>query len=86
MTSRNLERIMKKISVTEFRKRCLEFVDIVAATREPFVIARNGKPVANLVPANRPKQAFFGCVAGTIEVVGGQKSPVQPVKDWKVLQ
>jgi prevent-host-death family protein len=50
MTSRNLEKIMKKISVTDFRKRCLEFVDIVAATREPLVITRSGKPVAKLVP------------------------------------
>ena len=77
---------MKKISVTEFRKRCLEFVDIVAATREPLVITRNGKPVAKLVPANRPKQGFFSCLAGTIEIVGDIESPVQSAKDWKVLR
>ena len=77
---------MKKISVTEFRNRCLEFVDMVAATREPVVITRNGKPVAKLAPANRPTKSFFGCLAGTIEVVGDIESPVQPVKAWKVLQ
>ena len=77
---------MKKISVTEFRKRCLELVDIVAATREPLVITRNGKPVAKLVPTKRPKQAFFGCLAGMIEIVGDLESPVQPTEDWEVLR
>jgi prevent-host-death family protein len=77
---------MKKISLTEFRKRCLEFVDVVAATREPVVITRNGKPVAKLVPANRPKQGFFGCLAGTIEIVGDIESPVQPAEDWNALR
>jgi prevent-host-death family protein len=86
MASRNLEKSMKKISVTEFRKRCLEFVDMVAATRQPVVITRNGKPVAKLVPANRPTQSLFGCLAGTIEIVGDIESPVQPAKDWKVLR
>jgi prevent-host-death family protein len=77
---------MKKISLTEFRKRCLECVDIVAATREPVVITRNGKPVAKLVPANRPTQDFFGCLAGTIEIVGDIESPVQPAEDWNALR
>jgi prevent-host-death family protein len=73
---------MKKISLTEFRKRCLEFVDKVAATREPVVITRNDKPVAKLVPNNRPTQGFFGCLAGTIEIVGDIESPVRPAEDW----
>ena len=77
---------MKKISVTELRKRCLEFVDIVTATREPLVITRNGKPVAKVVPSNRPTQGFFGCLAGTIEIVGDIESPVQPAEDWNALR
>ena len=77
---------MKKISVTELRKRCLEFVDIVTATREPLVITRNGKPVAKLVPSNRPTQGFFGCLAGTIEIVGDIESSVQPAEDWNALR
>jgi prevent-host-death family protein len=81
-----LEKILKKISTTEFRKRCLEFVDIVAATREPVVNTRNGKPVAKLAPNNRPTQGFFGCLAGTIEIVGDIESSVQPAEDWKALR
>jgi prevent-host-death family protein len=77
---------MRKIPMTEFRKGCLEFVDIVAATRGPVVITKNGKPVAKLVPANRPMRSFFGWFAGTIEIVGDIESPVQPAEDWKVLR
>jgi antitoxin (DNA-binding transcriptional repressor) of toxin-antitoxin stability system len=77
---------MKKILLTEFRKRCLEFVDIMAATREPVVITRNDKPVAKLAPTNRPAQGFFGCLAGTIEIVGDIESSVQPAEDWKALR
>ena len=51
---------MKRISLAEFRRRCLEVVDIIAATCEPVVITKNGKPIAKLVPAGRPMQDFLG--------------------------
>jgi prevent-host-death family protein len=86
MTPRHREKIMKTMSLTEFGKRCLEVVDIVDATREPVVITKNGHPVAKLVPANRPTQDFLGCLTGTVEIVGDIGSPVQNVKDWKVLR
>ena len=77
---------MKKMSLTEFRKRCFEVVDIVGATREPVVITKNGKPIAKLVPANLPRRDFFGCLAGIIEIVGDIESPVQPAEDWEALR
>jgi len=77
---------MKRISLAEFRRRCLEVVDIIAATCEPVVITKNGKPIAKLVPAGRPMQDFFGCLAGTIEVAGDIESPLQPAEDWEALR
>jgi len=81
-----LEKKMKRISLAEFRRRCLEVVDIIAATREPVVITKNDKPIAKLVPAGRPMQDFFGCLAGTIEIAGDIESPLQPAEDWEALR
>jgi prevent-host-death family protein len=77
---------MKRISLAEFGRGCLEVMDIIAATREPVVITKNGKPIAKLVPAGRPTQDFFGCLAGTIEIAGDMESPLQPAEDWEALR
>jgi prevent-host-death family protein len=77
---------MKRISLAEFGRGCLEVMDIIAATREPVVITKNGKPIAKLVPAGRPTQEFFGCLAGTIEIAGDIESPLQLAEDWEALR
>jgi prevent-host-death family protein len=77
---------MKKMTLTEFRNRCHEVVDIVGKTSEPIVIIRNGQPIAQLVPVGRPARDIFGCLAGTIEIVGDIESPVQPAEDWNALR
>jgi antitoxin (DNA-binding transcriptional repressor) of toxin-antitoxin stability system len=50
------------------------------------LITKKGRPVAKLVPADPPGQDFFGCLAGTIEIVGDIESPVEPPEAWEVLR
>lgn len=40
----------RAITATEFRAKCLGLFDKVGETREPLVITKRGKPVAQLVP------------------------------------
>ncbi len=61
-------------------------MDEVRATRETVVITKKGRPVAKLVPAEEPSGELFGCLAGTVEIIGDIESPVEPVEVWKVLR
>ncbi len=77
---------MKKMAAGKFKAQCLKVMDRVNATREPVVITKKGRPVAKLVPADPLAQDFFGCLAGTIEIVGDIESPVESAEAWEVLR
>jgi prevent-host-death family protein len=53
------------IGAGEFKAKCLQLLDAVAADREPLIITKRGKPVAKLVPmpAETP---LFGAMAGSV--------------------
>lgn len=40
---------MYQISASEFKARCLALLDDVAATGEPMVITKRGRPLARLI-------------------------------------
>lgn len=42
--------MQQKVSVSEFKAKCLAIVDRVATSRRSLLITRHGKPVARLVP------------------------------------
>jgi hypothetical protein len=71
MPSGHLETLMKKMSLTEFRKRCFQVVDLVAATRE-------STEARNVWVSSRN--------TGIVEIVVDNESPVKPAKDWKTLR
>jgi len=81
-----MELVMKTMAAGKFKAQCLKVMDRVNATREPVLITKKGRPVAKLVPADPPGQDFFGCLAGTIEIVGDIESPVEPPEAWEVLR
>jgi len=51
------------IAAGEFKAKCLKLLDQVAQTRQPLIITKHGKPVAQLTPAptNEP---FVGSMRG----------------------
>ena len=70
----------------EFKARCLKVMDQVQKTREPLVITKRRKPVAKLVPADKPASGVFGCLRGMVRIVGDIESPVAPPEDWEGLR
>jgi prevent-host-death family protein len=78
--------IMKTMRAGEFKTRCLNLMDQVQKTREPLVITKRGKPVAKLVPADKPGNDIFGCLKGEIKIVGDIESPLVPPEDWEALR
>lgn len=69
--------VMKTISVSEFKAKCLGLIEQVDKTRQPLRITRHGRPIAELVPASPDrKRKFLGDMAGTVEILGDIVSPV----------
>lgn len=66
------------VGATEFKATCLQLMDRVARTRETVVITKHGRPVARLVPPESEVPALFGCMAGTVTVLGDIVSPLVP--------
>lgn len=74
---------MKTIKASEFKARCLQIMDEVAATGETVVITKNGRPVAELVPAKRTLETLFGALKGSIQITGDIISPIDA--NWEAL-
>ena len=59
------------------------FVDEVAKTREPLVITKRGKALAQLTPMP-PEKELFGALAGSVLKEGDIVTPLD--NDWEVAQ
>jgi prevent-host-death family protein len=65
----------KTIPAGKFKAQCLKLLDEVAATREPLIITKFGKPVAQITPLpTRPK--LFGALKGSVLWEGDIISPI----------
>jgi prevent-host-death family protein len=74
---------MKEMAAGEFKAKCLSVMDQVQKTREPVLITKRGKPVAQLVPAPSPADDIFGYMKGRAKTVGDVVGPVIPLEEWE---
>jgi prevent-host-death family protein len=74
---------MKEVAAGTFKAQCLAIMDKVRQTGEPVLITKRGKPVAKLVPAEKPGDDIFGYMAGKVKIVGDVVGPITPPKDWE---
>jgi len=49
-----MSHILREITATQFKARCLRLLDEVAETGEALVITKHGRPVARVEPPMRP--------------------------------
>ena len=61
----------REIKAGEFKARCLQLMDDVAATGDTIIVTKRGKPVAKLVPAEAKPLQYpkFGFFKGKLEAV-----------------
>ena len=64
------------IKAAEFKAKCLELMDEVAASGETIVVTKRGKPVAKLGPIGEKPASLFGFLGGNFTHVGDVVSPV----------
>jgi len=72
MTTSTGHKVMPmEINAAEFKAKCVKLLDEVAATHEPLVITKRGKPVAKLVPIeDETEESMFGYLRGTVTILG----------------
>ena len=66
---------LPSIGAGEFKAECLRLLDDVARTRQPLVITKRGKPVAQLVPMP-DAPSLFGALAGSVVLEDDLVSPI----------
>lgn len=68
---------MKTIGAGKFKATCLALLDEVESKREPIVVTKNGRPVAQLVPMRLEGQdPIFGFYRGNLDIQGDVISPL----------
>ena len=56
------------LPATEFKAKCLAYLDQVARTRAEITLTKHGRAVARLVPVEAIEPVVFGRLAGTVQV------------------
>lgn len=74
----------KQIKASEFKAKCLALIDEVAATGEPVVVTKNGKPMAELVPHRPTQKSPLGIWKGKVKIVGDIISPIDV--EWDAMK
>jgi prevent-host-death family protein len=71
------------IPAGEFKAKCLKLLDKVAEDRQPLIITKHGKPVAQLVPV--PAQGnIVGSMKGSVLWMGDIISPIDV--EWDAMK
>lgn len=72
-----------EISAARFKAECLKLMDLVEKTREPIIITKHGRPVAQLTPVAGSPRSLFGYMKGTMRIEGDVTAPVGEA--WSAL-
>lgn len=64
------------LPATEFKAKCLAYLDQVAQTHASITLTKHGRPVAKLVPVDDAEPMIFGRLAGTVHVLGDIVNPL----------
>lgn len=65
-----------ELPATEFKAKCLAYLDQVAQTHAPITLTKHGRPVAQLVPVEAGDPVLFGRLAGTVQIRGDLVAPI----------
>jgi prevent-host-death family protein len=57
----------RTMSAAEFKAKCLQAMEQVAATGEPIIVTKRGKPVAQLAPVAKKSKSLRGFLKGSVK-------------------
>jgi prevent-host-death family protein len=78
---------MKEVAISEFKAKCLALLDQVQKTKQPILVTRRGRPVAEVGPP-KPTETrdWIGSMKGKSKILGDIISPASEESDWEALQ
>jgi prevent-host-death family protein len=81
-----VETHIQTIAISTFKATCLAVLEQVNKTKQPVLVTRFGKPVAQIVPPPpvKDEKPFLGRLEGTGIEIGDIVSPLDP-EDWGSL-
>jgi prevent-host-death family protein len=69
----------RTIPAGEFKAKCLALLDEVAEQRRPLIVTKRGRPVARVVPIEKPRSLI-----GTVEYLVDDDELIKPLyEDWE---
>jgi prevent-host-death family protein len=71
------------ISAAQFKAECLRLMDEVEKTRQPIIITKHGRPVAQLAPVPADTETLFGYMKGSMRTNGDVLAPLDV--EWSAL-
>ena len=71
------------IPAAQFKAECLKLMDRVEKTREPIIITKHGRPVAQLAPVPVADDSLFGYMKGTMKIDADVVAPLDI--EWSAL-
>ncbi len=76
--------IMRTMSATEFKAKCLALLDEVKGSGEIITITKHGSPVAQLIPPLPAASEFPQTdLVGSVEILADVVEPVLPPTAWE---
>jgi len=57
----------RTMSAAEFKTKCLQAMEQVAATGEPIIVTKRGKPVVQLAPVAKKPKSLRGFLRGSVK-------------------
>ncbi|MCY4222971.1 MAG: type II toxin-antitoxin system Phd/YefM family antitoxin [Thiotrichales bacterium] len=76
---------MEEIQISKFKATCLAVLDRVGKTRNPVLVTRFGKPIAQVLPPPSPEGDWLGAMRDHGEIRGDLVAPVADLSEWEVL-
>jgi len=78
---------MKQVAISEFKAKCLQLLEQVHKTKQPVIITKRGKPIAEVGPfLPAPAPEWMGSMKDRIEILGDVVSPASDQGDWEALR
>jgi antitoxin (DNA-binding transcriptional repressor) of toxin-antitoxin stability system len=72
------------INVTAFKSQCLALIDAMAEGKaDRVVLTRRGRPIAALVPFERPLPDLWGALRGSVRVLPGTDLTSGTAEPWE---
>ena len=75
---------MRSMGAAKAKAQFLGLLDEVEAKREPVVLTKNGRPVAQVIPMPlEDVDPIFGFLKGKIEIIGDIMSPIHTDEEYE---